>query len=91
MFFVVFLIIAAFAADPAVCSWCNTLFSQIQQLQSKKGEAAVKAYIEELCSIATDEALQVCQDWENYGIQKVVDAIMAGESSDATCKACGSC
>ena len=91
MFFVFFLIFAVFAADPAVCSWCQTLFSQIQQLQAKKGEAAVKSYIEELCSIATDEALQVCNDWEAYGIDKVVDAIMNGETSDVVCKACGSC
>ena len=91
MFFLFFLAFTVFAADPAVCSWCKTLFSQIQQLQGGKGKAAVEAYIEELCSIATDEAAQVCADWTAYGMDKIVSAIINGETSDDVCAACGSC
>ena len=91
-FLVLFVVFAvALAADPAVCQWCNTLVSQIEQLQTRFGRAAVESYIKELCSIATDEAAQVCKDWEAYGMSKIVDAIMAKQNSQVVCKACKSC
>jgi len=79
------------AADPIVCSWCKTLVSQIEQLQAKKGRSYVESYINELCEIATDEAKTVCDDWTAYGMDKIIDAIMANENSDKVFADCGSC
>ncbi|BFU23901.1 amoebapore B, putative [Entamoeba histolytica HM-3:IMSS] len=86
-----FIFAIAFAADTASCAFCKTIISQIEQLQAKKGRAAVEDFIDELCSIATDEAKDVCDDWNAYGMDKIVDAIMAHELSDSVCAKCGSC
>ena len=87
----VILLLACANADEAVCSWCQTITAQIEQLQVRHGRNAVEEYINELCTIATDEAKTVCDNWKAYGMDKVVDAIMAQEDAVKLCKETGSC
>ncbi|KAL7716785.1 Two tm domain protein [Entamoeba marina] len=90
-FCIVLLFAVAIAVDPVVCSWCNTLVSQIEQLQTRYGRDSVTEYIEELCSIATDEAKEVCDGWYAYGIDKVIDGIMDHQDSQELCTLCELC